>query len=98
MRRAAKVDNTQRDIVDALRAVGASVQLLHTVGGGCPDAIVGWQGRDIWMEFKTATHRLRSTQQAWVKRHRGSMVHVVCTPEEALEVLGLRVGDGKSKA
>jgi hypothetical protein len=95
MRRAAKVDNTQRAIVDALRAVGASVQLLHTVGGGCPDAICGWQGRDIWFEFKTATHRLRSTQQRWVKAWRGGPVHVVASAEEALEVLGLRVSDGK---
>lgn len=92
MRRAAKTDTTQRAIVDALRAVGASVQLLHTVGGGCPDAIIGWCGDDIWMEFKTRTHRLRSSQQRWVKEWRGSIVHVVASADEALEVLGMRKG------
>ena len=34
MRRAAKVDANQREVVAALRGAGASVQLLHAVGEG----------------------------------------------------------------
>lgn len=36
-RRKARVDANQSEVVAALRAVGATVQHLHMVGGGCPD-------------------------------------------------------------
>ena len=39
--RAARVDQNQSEIVDALRRVGCSVQDLHEVGQGCPDLLVG---------------------------------------------------------
>ena len=41
MRRAARTDANQAEIVAALRGVGASVQPLHAVGQGCPDLLVG---------------------------------------------------------
>ena len=45
MRRAARVDRNQAEIVVALRAGGASVQPLHAVGKGVPDLLVGWRGK-----------------------------------------------------
>ncbi len=40
MRRAARVDVTQIDIVQALRKCGANVLHLHSIGRGCPDILV----------------------------------------------------------
>jgi hypothetical protein len=39
-RRAAKVDRNQASIVERFRALGWSVQPLHTVGAGVPDLLV----------------------------------------------------------
>lgn len=39
-----KVDANQGEIVDALRAMNASVQSLSDVGRGCPDLLVGHEG------------------------------------------------------
>jgi len=52
MKRAARIDENQPDIVHALRALGASVQPLHAVGGGCPDLLVGFRGRNFLLEVK----------------------------------------------
>ena len=52
MRRAARTDSNQTEIVKALRAIGCSVQSLAAVGKGCPDLLVGWQGRNVLMEIK----------------------------------------------
>lgn len=52
MRKYGKVDNKQKEIVEALKQVGASVQSLASVGNGCPDLLVGWHGRNILLEVK----------------------------------------------
>ena len=44
--RAAKIDANQNEIVDALRKAGCSVQILSSVGKGCPDILVGRGGRN----------------------------------------------------
>ena len=44
MRRQAKVDANQSDIVAGLRSIGATVQPLHAVGKGCPDLLIGYRG------------------------------------------------------
>ena len=52
MRRAAKVDVNQPDIVKAVRSCGASVQALHTIGKGCPDILLGYRGINLVWELK----------------------------------------------
>lgn len=42
MRRRAKVDANQSEIVKALRLAGASVRVLSHVGEGFPDLCIGW--------------------------------------------------------
>lgn len=73
MRRAARVDATQEEIVICLRLVGASVQLLHIVGQGCPDAIIGYLGRTYLVEFK-ADEKSRYTpdQLTWRQEWKGA--------------------------
>jgi hypothetical protein len=48
----ARIDRNQPEIVGALRAYGASVQPLHSVGDGCPDLLVGYKGRNFLLEIK----------------------------------------------
>jgi hypothetical protein len=97
MRRAAKVDNSHGPIRDELRKHGCTVVSLAQLGSGVPDLLVGVpsingaEPRTELIECKTLNHRLRSNQRDFVREWKGRPVHVVCTPEEALEVLGLGV-------
>ena len=47
-----RVDVTHRPIIEALLAVGATVQSLHTIGKGCPDLLVGFRGQNYLFEVK----------------------------------------------
>lgn len=50
--RAAKVDANQRDVVQAFRSMGCSVQPLHTVGQGVPDLLCAIAGFNFLVEVK----------------------------------------------
>ena len=52
MRRAAKVDDNQAEIVATLRYVGCSVTSLASIGRGCPDIVVGYNGVNYLLEIK----------------------------------------------
>lgn len=52
MRRAAKIDTNQPEIVKAFRDIGARVQILSAVGKGCPDLLVGFRGCNVLVELK----------------------------------------------
>ncbi|MCU1279805.1 MAG: hypothetical protein JWM53_3351 [bacterium] len=72
---AARVDANQPDIVRALRGAGASVQLLHTVGAGCPDLLVGIDGANLLIEVKDGSKPpskrvLTPDQTEWTEWHR----------------------------
>lgn len=100
--RAAKVDENQRTIVRALEAFGASVQLLHAVGGGCPDLLVGYRGNNWLLEVKNPATRYgqgkkggataeatKRSQLRWHLTWRGR-VCTVRTVDEALQTIGAR--------
>jgi len=93
MRRAAKVDANQREVVAALRGAGATVQLLHAVGEGCPDLLVGYQGGNYLLEIKDgnkppSAQKLTPQQEVWHRDWRGHRV-IVNSPEAALGAIGL---------
>ncbi len=88
MRRAAKVDANQSEIVDALRRAGASVELLHQVGAGCPDILVGFRGFNYLFEIKVAKEKLNDLQQSWHLQWRGPKPQVVRGPHDALALIG----------
>ncbi|MFN7002205.1 MAG: hypothetical protein ACK4NW_02100 [Roseinatronobacter sp.] len=93
MRRAAKVDRNQSEIVGALRAVGASVQPLHAVGQGCPDLAVGFRGQCFFLEVKDGSlppsaRKLTSAQEEWHAAWRGH-VAVVTSEQEATAAIGV---------
>lgn len=92
MRRAAKIDANQPDIVAALRQIGAHVQSLASVGKGCPDLLVSHRNRWYLIEVKDpskppSARMLTEDQVAWHAAARAD-VHVVLTVEDALRVVG----------
>lgn len=92
MRRAAKVDRNQSEIVDALRKVGATVCPLHQVGTGCPDLLVGFRGKNFLIEVKDwqadNSHRqLNPKQVEWHGGWKGQVAKVE-TVGAALSAIG----------
>lgn len=91
-RRAAKIDANQPAIVLALRAAGASVLCLHTLGGGCPDLACGFRGRNYLIEVKDGARppsqrRLTADESRFFQEWRGEVV-VVNSVDEALAAVG----------
>ena len=92
MRRAARTDSNQEEIVKALRAVGATVQSLAGVGHGVPDLLVGYEGKTILMEVKdgkkSPSHReLTPDQVKWIDNWTGGSVFIVDTVQAAWNAL-----------
>ena len=52
MRRAAKVDDNQKETVSSFRKFGCSVLHLHSIGQGCPDILVAKNYKSILIEIK----------------------------------------------
>lgn len=93
MRRAARVDDNQGQIVDALRRVGCSVWSLAGVGKGFPDLAVGFRGRNLFLEVKDGSkppckRRLTPDEEAFHASWRGH-VAVVESVEDALKIVGV---------
>ena len=91
MRRAAKTDRNQAEIVSALRSIGATVQPLHTVGQGVPDLLVGFRGQTLLMEIKDgnkppSARELTPDQQEWISAWRGGCVWVIRDVSQAVDV------------
>jgi Holliday junction resolvase len=87
VRRAARVDANQQQIVSALRAAGASVQSLAAIGKGCPDILAAFRGLLYLMEIKRDKGKPNELQAEWHAEWRAA-VYVVRTPDEALRVIG----------
>jgi hypothetical protein len=97
MRRAARTDQNQKAIVDALRAAGCGVVDLSKVGGGVPDLLVEaptWPHAMTLLEVKNPEKPKadRELTPAQVKFHAGwrGSLFVVETVDEALAAVGLK--------
>lgn len=91
MRRAAKVDANQSDIVSAARKMGCTVQPLHTVGSGCPDLLVGINGANYLWEVKDGSRppserKLTPDQIKWHENWRGHVI-VIKSVDEAIQAV-----------
>ena len=84
---AARADANQAEIVNALRTAGASVQHLHTVGGGCPDLLVGYHGYNYLLEIKTPHGKANPIQVCWFREWLGQ-AEIVRNIDEALIAIG----------
>lgn len=93
MRRAAKVDENQNEIVSFLRAIGCRVQLLTSVGSGCPDLLVGTPAprrQLILIEIKDGKRKASKLNEAQVEFFREWQqypVVMVKTLDEARQVI-----------
>lgn len=92
MRRAAKVDTNQDQIVRALRAVGATVHSLASMGQGTPDLLVGYRRQTFLLEVKDgqrppSERRLTDLQVIWHREWRGLPVAVVHDVVEAFRAV-----------
>ena len=95
MRRAAKTDRNQIDIVAAFRSAGANVQPLHQVGGGVPDLLVGIGGKLMLVEVKDgkrppSDRELTPEQVKWHAAWEGYPVYVITDVSEVYRFAGLR--------
>ena len=86
MRYDARSDANQQDIIDALRAIGATDTSLHRVGQGVPDLICGFRGVNVLLEVKTATGKLTADEAFWIDDWRGQAA-IVRNVGEAITVL-----------
>ena len=89
MRRAAKVDQNQDQVVSALRAAGAKVQSLAAVGKGVPDLLCLYEGTFYLIEVKDgqkppSQRKLTEDQVKWHGEWKSAFLGVVENPEEAL--------------
>ncbi|WP_310619663.1 hypothetical protein [Flexibacterium corallicola] len=94
MRRAAKVDANQSEIVQALRSVGATVTSLAAVGGGVPDLLVGYRRVNHLLEVKRETIQpveklLTPDQEEFHKFWRG-WLEIVTNADQAIELITRR--------
>lgn len=82
-----KTDKNHLEIKKAILAVeGTSVCDLSSFGGGVPDLLVGYCGRNILIEIKTAKGSLTKAQIKFHNTWRGQKA-VVRTVQQALDVL-----------
>jgi hypothetical protein len=92
MRRAAKIDANQDEIVSALRSAGAIVQSLAAIGKGCPDLLIAFRGNLFLLELKDGNkppsgQKLTDAQKTWHQAW-GALVEIVNSPEAALRAIG----------
>lgn len=90
MRRAARVDSTQAEIVAAMRAMGASVWLIKLP----TDLLVGYRGKTLVVECKVMTGKRNPKpsdytplQEGFLATWKGGPVATVCDVEGAIRVL-----------
>lgn len=95
-RRAAKRDDNHAEVVKALRQAGCFVVDLADVGNGCPDLLVHgplypfrWQLLEIKDGAKPASARKLTPDQVRFHDSCKGPVHVVKSPAEALEAMGI---------
>ena len=64
MRRAARIDSNQVEIVEAFRAAGCDVLHTHQLGQGAPDLFVAFAGIWLAIEVKGQQGKLTSSQES----------------------------------
>lgn len=77
------MDKNQPEIVKALRDVGAKVQHLHGIGGGCPDLLVATKYKTCLLEIKVPGENINALQAEFISVWPGE-IHIVRTIEEAV--------------
>lgn len=82
MRKIAKRDGNHKSVVDAFRTLGCSVLDLGSVGGGCPDILVGVHGVNTLVEIKDGSRppsarQLTSDQVEFMASWKGQVIVII---------------------
>lgn len=88
MRRAARRDDNEQEIVKALRKAGAYVAYIDTPA----DLVVGYKGRTIILEVKDgnkppSARKLTPNEQKFHDEWTGGPLHIVTCIQEAIDTL-----------
>lgn len=91
MRRIARIDRNQTDIVKLFKAAGYSVQSLAQLGNGVPDLLLGRNGVNHLVEIKdgekpASRQQLTADQSEWTWRWKGK-VRLITSKEDAIEMI-----------
>jgi len=92
MRQAARTDDNQNEIVQALRGVGASIAITSALGSGFVDIVAGYRGINYLIEIKDGSkppskRQLTPDEQEFHDLWRGAVI-VVRDIDEALRAVG----------
>ncbi len=91
MRRRARIDANQPELVKFIRSMGASYQHTHAIPGAL-DGIIGYQGVDIRVEIKDpakppSARALTPAEQKTIDEWRGRTPVVIETQSDVLSLL-----------
>lgn len=94
--RAKKVDTNHKEIIKALREIGASVFDTSSLGRGFPDIVVGWQGVNYLVEIKTPKGKPTEQQINFFVKWLGQAV-LVRSASDIFNLLGVKPFDAAAK-
>ena len=83
MRRAARTDANQAEIIKSLRQIGARVYYIKEP----VDLLVGFRGHTVVLEVKMDGGRLTKQQVEFIAEWNGGPVHVVRDAQEAVNLV-----------
>jgi hypothetical protein len=86
MRRAAKIDENQPEIVDALRKCGIKVHITSQLGDGFPDLVCGFHNFTFLLEVKMPNGKMTAAEMRFANEWDGHYM-VVRTVEQALDAV-----------
>jgi hypothetical protein len=95
MRRKARIDNNQNEIVRQLRKIpGFSVAITSALGDGFPDAVVGFRKKNLLIEIKDpkqppSKRKLTEEEEKFHNSWTGE-IYVVHTVDDVLKIFGLK--------
>ena len=80
-------DLNQKEIVEGLRKIGASVQVLSGVGKGCPDLLVGFRCQNYLFEIKQSLKSKLTKDEAIFAYAWNGKVYIVYDLQKAINIL-----------
>ena len=89
VQRPSRRDVNEKEIVDALRKIGASVSRLKDRdlnARGLPDLLVGYKGKTILIEVKSEKGRVNEGQKEWHRNWQGDAAYVVSSADQAVKL------------
>jgi len=83
-----KTDANQKGIVGDLRGLGIDVYVSSGIGGGFPDIVVAYAGRNWFIEIKTETGKLTKDQKKFISKWSQGQYSICRSTEGVLETIG----------